>query len=234
MSTLLRRLRHRLADQRGFTMIVAMGVLLVTSLLIAATFIALDGEAHLSQSDLDGKRAYYAAQAGLNAYLYHLNQDATYWQTCANNTTGGWVAVPGNASGEYYQYSAEPANGASACSNTNVVNTMIDTNTGGLTLTFWGKSGGGADATITRGIVATFKRLSPLQYLWYTVYEAFDASIGSTYSSCNTWYRQHLRSSSCEINWVTGDHVNGPMYTQDQLMVPSGAAPVFGRTSADT
>lgn len=134
---ILHRLRARLADQRGFTMIMAMGVLLVTSLLIGATFVALEGEAHSTQSDLDGKRAYYAAQAGLNAYLYHINQDSTYWQTCANNTTGGWVAVPGNTSGEYYQYTASPANGYSACSNTNVVNSMIDTNTGGLTLTFW-------------------------------------------------------------------------------------------------
>ena len=214
-------------------MIMAMGVLLVTSLLIGATFVALEGEAHSTQSDLDGKRAYYAAQAGLNAYLYHINQDSTYWQTCANNTTGGWVAVPGNTSGEYYQYTASPANGYSACSNTNVVNSMIDTNTGGLTLTFWGKSGSGANPTITRGIVATFKRASPLQYLWYTVYEAFDNSMGSAYSSCNKWYRQG-RPSTCEINWVTGDHVNGPMYTQDQLMIPSGDSPVFGRTSSDT
>ncbi len=84
---LLSRIRHRLAGQGGFTMIVALGAMVVTSLLISATFIALDGEAHLSQSNLDGKRAYYAAQAGLNAYLYHLNNDSTYWQTCANNTT---------------------------------------------------------------------------------------------------------------------------------------------------
>jgi Tfp pilus assembly protein PilX len=232
-ATLLSRIRHRLAGQGGFTMIVALGAMVVTSLLVGATFIALDGEAHLSQSDLDGKRAYYAAQAGVNAYLYHLNQDSTYWQTCANNTTNGWVAVPGNASGESYQYNPQPANGNTSCSNANVVNSMIDTNSGGLTLTFEGKSGSGVNATITRGIVVTFKRASPLQYLWYTVYEAFDTSMGSQYSGCGVWYRQG-RSSGCEINWVTGDHVNGPMYTQDQLDVASGQAPVFGRTPSDT
>jgi Tfp pilus assembly protein PilX len=236
--TLLSRIRHRLAGQSGFTMIVALGAMVVTSLLISATFVALDGEAHLSQSDLDGKRAYYAAQAGLNAYLYQLNTDPTYWQTCADNTTisgtnpTGWTAVPGN-SNESYRYSAELANGNTSCSNTNVVNSMIDTNSGGLSMTFQGKSGTGANATITRGIVATFKRASPLQYLWYTVYEALDSSVGSTYSGCGAWYRQG-RSSNCEINWITGDHVNGPMYTQDQLMVPSGNAPVFGRTATDT
>jgi Tfp pilus assembly protein PilX len=238
LPTLLSRIRYRLAGQGGFTMIVALGAMVVTSLLISATFIALEGEAHLSQGDLDGKRAYYAAQAGLNAYLYQLNTDSTYWQTCANNTTvsgtnpTGWTAVPGNAN-EFYRYSAELANGNTSCSNSNVVNSMIDTNSGGLSMTFQGKSGTGVNATITRGIVATFKRASPLQYLWYTVYEALDSSVGSTYSGCGAWYRQG-RPSQCEINWVTGDAVNGPMYTQDQLMVPSGGAPVFGRTASDT
>lgn len=235
-STLLDRIRRRLAGEAGFTMIVALGVLMVTSLLLTATFVALDGGAHTSQADLEGKRAYFAAQAGLNAYLYHLNQDSTWWQTCSNNTTatssnpGGWVNVPGNNTGEQYQYSPEPANNNSACSNSNVVNTMIDTNSGGLTMTFWGQSGNPA---VKRGIVATFKRASPIQYLWYTVYEAFDVSMGSQYSGCNKWYRQG-RPSGCEINWVTGDHVNGPMYTQDQLYVASGQAPVFGRSSSDT
>jgi Tfp pilus assembly protein PilX len=237
-ATLLSRIRDRLCGQAGFTMIVALGAMVVTSLLISATFIALEGEAHLSQADLDGKRAYYAAQAGLNAYLYHLNNDSTYWQTCANDTTvsgtnpTGWTAVPGNAS-ESYRYSAELANGSTSCSNTNVVNSMIDTNSGGLSMTFQGKSGSGGNASLTRGIVATFKRASPLQYLWYTVYEALDSSVGSTYAGCGAYYRVG-RPSQCEINWVTGDAVNGPMYTQDQLMIPSGNAPVFGRTSTDT
>jgi Tfp pilus assembly protein PilX len=237
-ATILSRIRHRLAGQGGFTMIVALGAMVVTSLLVSATFIALDGEAHLSQSDLDGKRAYYAAQAGLNAYLYQLNNSSIYWQTCANNTTvtgtnpTGWTLVPGSTN-EWYRYSPELANGNTSCSNTNVINSMIDTNSGGLSMTFQGKSGTGVNATITRGIVSTFKRASPLQYLWYTVYEALDSSVGSTYSGCGQWYRQG-RPSQCEINWVTGDSVNGPMYTQDQLMVPSGNSPVFGRTATDT
>lgn len=225
------RLRRRLAREEGFTMIMAMGVLLVTSLLLTATFVALSSDAHLSQRDLEGKQAYYSARAGLNAFLYQLNQNSTYWQTCSNDTSGGWTNVPGASNGEQYQYNAVPANGSSACNSSNVVGSMIDTNSGELTMKFYGRNSN--STLMQRGVVASFKRASPLQYLWYTVYEAFDSSIGSTYASCNKWYRQG-RPSSCEINWVTGDVVKGPMYTQDQLMVPSGAAPVFGRSSADT
>ncbi len=214
-------------------MIIALGVLVVTSLLLTATFVALTGDAHLSQSDLDGKRAYAAAQAGLNAYLYQLNQNSTYWQTCSNDSTasaGGWISVPGNTTGEQYQYAPVPANNNSACSSSNVIGTMIDTNSGGLTIAFEGRSGTG-NQVLYRGIVATFKRKSPLSYLWYTKYEAFDSSITGN-SSCGVWYRQG-RPSGCEIDWVTGDHVNGPMYTQDQLMVPSGEAPTFGRSGSN-
>ena len=60
----LAAIRRRLADESGFTMIVALGVLMVTSLLVTATFVALTNDTHLTQSDLDAKRAYYAARAG--------------------------------------------------------------------------------------------------------------------------------------------------------------------------
>ncbi len=229
-TNLLSRIRRRLAGEGGFTMIIALGVLVVTSLLLTATFVAITGDAHLSQSDLDGKRAYAAAQAGLNAYLYQLNQNSTYWQTCSNDTVS-WTSVPGNTSGEQYQYVPVPANGNTACNSSNVIGTMIDTNSGGLTIAFEGRAGTG-NQVVYRGIVATFKRKTPLSYLWYTKYETDDPIIPG-FSACgNLWYRQG-RPSTCEINWVTGDHVNGPMYTQDQLYVASGQSPTFGRSGSN-
>ena len=227
----LHRFRSRLRDERGFTMIVAMGVMLVSSLLLAATFVALQGDTHLNQSDIDGKRAYYAARDGLNAYLYNLNQSSSYWQTCSNDTQS-LSTVPGSTTGEQYEYYPVPANGASACNTSNIINTMIDTNSGSMSLKFYGHSGSGTNAAITRGIIATFRRKSPLDYLWYTVYEALDSSV-SGYSDCAVYYRSG-RNSHCNINWITGDVVRGSMYTQDQFLVPSGNAPVFGRSSSDT
>ncbi len=227
---LLARLRRRVAAETGFTMIIAMGVLFVTSLILTATFVALDGGTHLTQSDLNGKRAYYAAQAGVNAYLYQLNQNSNYWSTCTNDTTSGWVAVPGNTSGEQYEYSAVPANGNTSCNTNNIVGSMIDASSGELTMQFSGQAGSG-DLSRTRTIIASFKRKSPLDYVWYTVYESDDSSI-SGYSDCAIFYRSG-RNDYCNINWITGDTVNGPMYTQDQLYIGAGQSPVFGRDSTD-
>ena len=101
-----RWLWKRLRQEQGFTMIVALGVLTVTALLTAAVMLTVQGDAMLTRSDLNGKRAYSAAQAGLQAYLYALNDSSTvstWWQTCANDQAGQApgqpVAVPGSTTG---------------------------------------------------------------------------------------------------------------------------------------
>ena len=53
------------AAEDGFTMIVALIVLTVSTLMIAAAFVAANGDIGNTQRDLDGKRAYYAARAGI-------------------------------------------------------------------------------------------------------------------------------------------------------------------------
>ena len=60
---------HRLRSEGGFTMVLALMVLTVSSLLIAAAFVAAQGDVRNTQHDLDGKRAYSAARAGLADFL---------------------------------------------------------------------------------------------------------------------------------------------------------------------
>jgi Tfp pilus assembly protein PilX len=226
-----RRVRDRLGAESGFTMIVALGVLVVTALLAAAVFTTVSSDAFLTRADLDGKRAYAAAQAGLQEYLYQLNDNAatsSWWETCSNDTASS-VAVPGSTS-ETYSYQPVPANGQTACVSTNPVGSLIDTTTGTLRMAFTGTSG-----QATRTVVASFKTLSPLSFLWYTVYETEDNSLpGAT--GCNQFYYNDpslpTTNPNCVINWVTGDVMNGPMYTQDQFYVPSGNSPQFGRLNS--
>jgi Tfp pilus assembly protein PilX len=74
----LRALRH----QDGFTMIIVLGVLSVTSLLLIAAFTSAMGEIHLTGTDTAQKKAYYAAEAGIENYEYHLTQDGNYLTYC--------------------------------------------------------------------------------------------------------------------------------------------------------
>ncbi len=228
---LLARAASCVRDERGFTMIVALGVMMVTMLLAGAVFVAVQGESNLTRTDLDGKRAYAAAQAGLQAYLYQLNDNAStseWWETCANdmsNATGAAVAVPGSTTGTTYSYKPVPVSPYTACSTTDPVASLIDTATGTLRMRFTGYSG-----SQSRSIVAGLKTLSPLSFLWYTKYETEDTSIAGQNSGCDRFYWQSpAPPSACDIYWVTGDQMNGPMYTQDQFLVSPSNSPQFGR-----
>ncbi len=216
--------RRRLADERGFTMFVTLLVLVVTTILVGSLFLAVGGDVHISQHDLDGKRAYTAAEAGANAFLYQLNQNPNYWQSCSNDALTQ-TQVPGTSPPEYYSYQVIPANGNTSCTS-NAIGSLIDASTGSLRMEFTGYSGSN---NVQRTVVASYRKLTPLDFAWYTVYEALDSTI-SGYTDCGVFYRAG-RDPNCNINWVTGDTVNGPMYTQDQYLI--NGSPTFGRNSSD-
>jgi Tfp pilus assembly protein PilX len=228
----LRRARARLRSEQGFTMLLVLGVLMVTALLSAALFKTVQGDASLTRGDLDGKRAYSAAQAGLQAYLYALNShgNSQWWETCANDLVASPTAVPGATTGVTYSYRP-----VVACLPSDPVGSLIDTATGTLRMEFTGYSGTGCPSSSpcqSRTIVASLRTLSPLSFLWYTVHETVDTLIGG--STCANFYRSTPGpNSSCDIYWVTGDQMNGPLYTRDQLLINSGASPTFGRTAKD-
>jgi hypothetical protein len=223
----MRRRVRGLRGEQGFTMILALGILLVTSLLLAGAFAAVQGDTTLSRSDLDGKRAYAAALAGVQDYLGQLNENAAssaWWQNCTNDAATN-VAVPGTT-GETYSY--QPV---TACVTGGAVGTVVNPTLGLLRMEFTGKSGNfGAQRTL----VADFRPLSPLSFMWYTVHETEDPQLDPT--DCNGYFYSNdigKPAQACWIYWGTNDSVSGPMYTQDQFLVQSGTSPTFGRGSQD-
>jgi Tfp pilus assembly protein PilX len=82
----VRRLTRRLRREEGITMIVLLGVMTVTSLLVIAAFTSANGEIHLTSTDTEQKKAYYAAEAGIEDYEYHLTQDGNYLDYCTSPT----------------------------------------------------------------------------------------------------------------------------------------------------
>jgi Tfp pilus assembly protein PilX len=83
---LFHRLGAALRRQEGVTMIILLGVMLVTSLLVVVAFTSANGEVHLTNTDRAQKKAYYAAEAGLEDYEYHLTQDGNYLTYCTTPT----------------------------------------------------------------------------------------------------------------------------------------------------
>jgi hypothetical protein len=236
------RHRIRLAGESGFTMIVTIGVLFVSSLLLTATFMAARNDIHLSQTDTASKKAYYAAQAGISNYAFHLAANSNYWTLCkaegneALNLVGEKPLktrlVPGTTD-EKYAIQLVPALTAPAldnhCDTANPVGTMIEggSNAGGtfrIQSTGWS---GNQERTIT----TTFGHTSFLEFLYYTKYETLDpATAAKPEKACEAYFPE--RPGSCPtIQFISTDEVKGPMHTEDKVSVCS--TPTFGRNKND-
>ena len=237
----------RLREERGFTMLVVIGVLFVSGLLMTAAFTAAEGDVHLTKNDTNAKKAYYAAQAGVSEYAFHLNADFNYWTYCTSGaaasnkalnlagSTTNKAVVPGSSE-EEYAIQLLPASTAPStdkkCDTANPVGTMIQSggaNGGTFRIESTGYSG-----KEKRTILATFAHTSFLNFLYYTQYETLDpATYEPAKPECEAFHteREKLGVGCVNIQFVNGDVVNGPIHTEDTVSICS--TPTFGRGPED-
>src|SRR5579863_8113762 len=92
----LRAIWRHCRDESGVTVLLALFVLTLTTLILGAVYQAVTNDSQGTRLDLDEGRAYAAAQAGIAAYTYQLNQDPDYWRSCPTSgpVANPWVAVP--------------------------------------------------------------------------------------------------------------------------------------------
>jgi hypothetical protein len=253
---LISHLRARLdavRSERGFSMIIVIGVMGVSSLFVAAAFSAANGDLPLTRDSQDRKQAYAAAEAGINFYQYHLNQDPDYWTRCTtvpapngtelnpvNQPWNGvlpdprrWRNVPGLDN--QYTIQLVPANGNPQCVIGNSA-TMIQTSTAGFRIRSTGRPRAGSK--LRRTLVAQFRRRSFLDFLYFTDFEtvdplAYQASEQAQAASQCADKPRSLRTSWCdEIQFADNDAINGPMHTNDDIL--TCGTPIFGRDSGDS
>lgn len=182
MLLIISRIRARLRAEDGFTMIAVLGMLVAAMAVSAAAFEAAGGDIHLSRNDEDQKRAYAAAEAGVQDYFYHLTQDNAYWAKCttpspthpALNQVGASPLNTRLVPGSTARYGIEllPANGQPSCNTSNAAASMIVTS-GPQSGTFSIRATGISN-NVRRKIVATFRRRSFLDYLYFTDMETSD------------------------------------------------------------
>jgi hypothetical protein len=236
-------------DESGIALIVVMFALLVGTLFSLAAFAAAGGDINLGGRDSRGKQAYAAAESGLAYYAFHMRQDGNYWTNCANvpapglgqanpvnqvwNGQGADPRVFRTLSGSKAEYTVEllPANGATACDPARPAETMIQSDTGTLQVRATGRVG-----KEKRSIVATMRRKTFLDYLYFTDFETIDPVAyqlqGGSPPSCALYRRSGRAEPPCSsITFASVDRVNGPFHTNDDIITCGGA--VFGRNAQD-
>jgi hypothetical protein len=247
--------RRRLAQEAGFSLIAVMLMMFAATAVFAAAYATANGDIPLTGGDSDRKQSYSAAEGGINYYLYHLTQDNSYWTYCANVPAPGpgqpnpvnevwngqgsdprvWRTVPGTKS--KYTIELLPANGSgfSTCNQQNSAS-MIDQTNG----TFRIRATGKLNAQ-KRSIIATFRRKTFLDYLYFTDFETQDPVVYQSSSpaqqallaaQCSQYRRAGRPEPPCVgITFASADQILGPFHTNDDILVCG--SPVFGRSVAD-
>ncbi|MBA3865508.1 MAG: hypothetical protein H0X42_04040 [Solirubrobacterales bacterium] len=198
-------------QESGFTMIATVIAMSIIMLLAVVAVAAVNGDTHLTRRDLDSKKAFEAAKAGIDDYSYHLNANSGYWAECASvpapnavNQQGSTTkrrSVPGNT-GATYALELIPATGQSTCNPATIstaTTSMIET---GETLpgSFRIRSNG-YSGNAKASIVATFKPPSFLDYVYFTQRETLDpVSYGFEIGSSELEKANKL----CSLTWQEG------------------------------
>jgi hypothetical protein len=241
MTILRQRVFRRAHEERGFTMIIALGVMLVTSLLLVAAFTAVNGDINVSHQNVTHQQAYYAALSGVQEYEYKLEANSNYWENCEPLSST-------EESGERYEVTllaAEDEPKGTTCSAANPFETEIESS-GTAANTFRVLSTGCAgEANLascsgqsksnvsTRSIVATFKLTGFLDYVFFTQYEDIDPALnGTNETNCAKYYEEKgvKRAAECQtLIFSKEDSVSGPMHTDDAANVTCSKETTFGR-----
>lgn len=212
---ILRRARLRADD--GYTMLITLTSLAVISAASAAAFAATTGDVRQATKDVQRKQAYAAAEAGLQNYGFKLARNPDYWTLCdsipssdplkvnkrvAPGATRLWNAVPGATNGARFSIEVLPAAGKSNCAALDNAS-MLDSVYGTFRIRATGEVGG-----VKRSIIGTFRKKGFTNFVYFT------------------------NSEGGSIRFTTGDEINGPLHTNDTLLICG--TPKFGRKPSDT
>ena len=247
-------MKSRLKSEQGFTMAITVAGMFLVTLLVLAAVSAVTGDLNLSRNDLDHKQAYEAAKAGIDDYSFHLNKDTSYWTKCTavpapnavnqQGSTANRRPVPGSTE-ETYAIELIPATGQSTCETANPVTSMIETN-GPLPGSFRIRSTGYA-GTSHVSIVATFKKASFLDYMYFTQLETSDpvtygppggneATVEGAYKQCTLTWQQGRYSAPIPNsggNSATKSRSSAATRSTGRCTATTGSRSAASRTSAE-
>ena len=172
-------------------MYAVMGAMLAIMVLSVAAFAAASGDQSGARYDQDSKRAYSAAEAGVNWYASKLASNSEFWTKCVPTLPAGEqnpVNQPWNGTspdprnrmdipGSDAEFTLElvPVSPATQCDTANSTGTMINPTNNTFQIRATGFANSACTATpdpkrrcAKRTIVATFRRKGFLDYLYFS------------------------------------------------------------------
>ncbi|WP_027008253.1 pilus assembly PilX family protein [Conexibacter woesei] len=236
----------RAREDSGFTLVTVMVSMMILGMFVVAAWAAVNQDTAFGRNDQDTKRAYEAAQAGVEWYAYQLARSPdTFWQRCATNVTlsngsaapvtlegdrnPSWATVT-NADGQAKtkeQWRIEILNtksvttGAAVPCQTGTAASTTALQNGNLRIRATGRANGHY-----RSVIGTFRRQGFVDYIYFTKWETQDPIISGAANCDNPRSR---RGSACVvIQFQNVDRIRGPMHTNDESIVTCGS-PTFGR-----
>ena len=232
MTTSLRR-------EDGSVLIVTIAVTGILSLLVGVAFAVARQAIRAAGATENVHGALAAAEAGLDDYIFRLNDIDEYW-TYDHTSPGpdnnpafvadatnvaiddpAWTPVPGGGQFGEFVYS---------------VDTSRLPTEGVISLTSTGRirpPDGATEANnqyVQRTVRATVKQSSFLDFLYFTDFETLDPIAYSTVAN-QTWAAANCsvhrwvseRPAGCiDITWANDDRVNGPFHTNDRWRISGG------------
>lgn len=218
--------------EEGVALIVVIGIAAVLTVLVTTALSVSLGSLVRARTDQDWNAAIAAAYAGVDEYKSKLANDNTYMQYgnpdspfsatskaagalalptgSATNPafgigpTGSWATVPGSGGTASYRYEVDNSNYWA---------------TGVLRLQSTGRVG-----NQVRSTVVNLKQAGFIDFLYFTNYEVQDPDLtgmnGTNGQPNCAQYKWQGRSSSCaQIQFGSGDVINGPLHSNDTLYI---------------
>jgi Tfp pilus assembly protein PilV len=193
-------------DDRGVALLSVLGSMIVLSLFLLVGVSYAMRNMTQSREGQDSENATAAAQAGVDDFLQQMNLD--YF---GNVAIGNWSAYrdiqgAGITDAQYRYKVLSSLNGQ--------VLIQVD----GVS----SAGGGSGSATKVHSTVnALFQSRGFLSYVYLSDIEVIDPTLVGDNAACGVYYYsgRSSRNDCSEIQWTTGDVVNGPLHSNDALQI---------------
>jgi hypothetical protein len=201
-------------DEEGLAMVT---IVLTMAILLTLTVAVIQfglGSQTVSKRDANWQASLSAAEAGLDDYIFRLNQDSGYTQYSATNSPPDgnlafkqYVPIAGGSTDGSFKYAADSSQ------------VGVD---GTITVTSTGQVGGRK-----RTVQGTIRRRNFLDYLYFTDYETTDPAsytgnpftAAQAQTACAKYYYNGRDSNCSDIQFISADTINGPLHSNDAILL---------------